>query len=145
MESSERLETPAGVPPHGYVSPTLKPSRYRCGSARLRVDHWSNYLEQYGQNVSRSFIRRLLLRTVCQVTEVCIEVGLQHSKLETMMLGSPTIFPQRLSLRVRSKMNTKADVDLAWNCFIGRPSNFQGLEMSIPAHRPALPAVLTPL
>ena len=72
-----------------------------------------------------------------------MRVDLQYCKLETSMLGSPTIFPHRFALRTRSNVNTKADIDQVWNCFIGQPSTLQDLEMSISALGPALPAVLT--
>ncbi|KAF2632542.1 hypothetical protein BU25DRAFT_76618 [Macroventuria anomochaeta] len=135
--------TPAGVSPHGHVSPTLETITL---SMRLS-EAQSGALEQspetaWSENLSNDDSTLHLAYHPPRIS-VCVKVGLQHSKLETTMLGSPTIFPHNIALRLRAKMSTKADIDQAWNCFIGQPSILQGLEMSISALRPALPAILT--
>lgn len=70
-----------------------------------------------------------------------MKVDLRNSKPETTMLGAPTIFPQRFSLRARAQLSTKADIDQTSNYFIGQPSTFQGLDMLISALGPLHPAV----
>lgn len=118
---------PAGIAPHGHISNV----EIITLSMRLSEAQGGDTGAMSRTSMVRRSLKRLLgVHAIRQGVQVCTKVDLQHRKLEISMLGSPTIFPLRFALRTRSNANTKADIDQAWNCFIGQPSTLQDFEVS---------------